>query len=194
MAHPAHSSSPARHPSMSNPSGLSASKKRKRDKDPPHSSRHFQDDAALELPTPADFQRDQAEEEALRQKRRKLLLKGDWTGTTLQKPIEMEFSKPRSLHGGPWGQSKSRHTKSSKSRLRNLLSVKHGAVQNRANEERVKMARPYSPSQLRVRVASRERLLGGSSNTSPRSRTCRDGDSSPQGMYEMTCGSLRLCV
>lgn len=182
LAHPAASSSPHRQSSKSkNSSGAaSSSKKRHRDKDPPHSSQYFQDDAGSKLPTPADFQKDLAEEDALRQKRRKLLLKGDWTGINLQKPIQMEFSKARSPHDGPWGLSKSRHTRSSKDRQRRMLGVEHGRV----HQARSKAIRPVSPRQMRVRVGSRERALGGSSNASPRSRTCRDVESSPQGTCE----------
>lgn len=189
LAHPAASSSSLHRSSKSNnvPGCASSPKKRTRDQDPPHSSQYFQDDTGSNLPTPADFQRHLADEDALRQRRRKLLLKGDWTGTNLQKPIQMEFSKARESHDGPWSLLGSRHARSSKDRQRRMLGIEQGLVQYRGNHHAAKPTRPVSPRHLRVRVGSRERALGGSSNASPRSRTCRDVESSPQGLCKMTC-------
>lgn len=174
-------SSPARsHSARSKLSATSPFQKRNRYKSPLQVSHYFRHDNSHEVPTPPDVQKDQAEVEALRQKRRKLLLKGDWTGIKLQKPIEMEFSKPRASVGGPWNHSMSRHAKS-KSRMRHWLDTEYNGGQGRGPRSVVKMTAHISPNQLRVRVGSRERFFGDSSNVSPRSRTCRDIDSSPYG-------------
>lgn len=184
LAHPA-LSSPARHRS-SNPktSAPSSSKKRSLDHDPANIIHYSLNDNELKLPTVADFQEVQIKEEALRQKRRKLLLKGDWTGISLQKPIEMEFSKPRASHGGPWGYSKSRHAKS-KSRMRHVLGTKCDTAQARDPKVVVKTTGPNSPVQMRVRVGSRERVFGDSANISPQSKACRDVITSPQGVCDV---------
>ncbi|KAJ4410968.1 hypothetical protein N0V82_009119 [Gnomoniopsis sp. IMI 355080] len=173
LAHPA-LSSPARHrSSTSKTSAPSSSKKRTLNHDPfkTSGSHYSPNDDDLKLPTAADFQEVQVKEEALRQKRRKLLLKGDWTGISLQKPIEMESSKPRTSRGGPWSYSKSRHAKS-KSRMRHVLGIKCDAAQAaRHPKVMFKTTGPTSPVQMRIRVGSRERVFGGSSNVSPQSRT-----------------------
>lgn len=186
LAHPSHSSSPARpHSSKHHASrSTSSSKKRPRGQDPPHRSHHFQDGAGLDLPTPDDFQKDLAEAEILCEKRRKLLLMGDWTGISLQKPIDIEFTRSRASVDDPWGQPKSRHGKSSMSRLRHMLEVSHGTAYGRTVRKIEAMdSHPFSPRQVKVRVGSREKAVGGSSNASPRSRTYRDEESSPQGMF-----------
>lgn len=181
LARPAHSSSPSRHLSVDpKPSVPSTSKKRARENSLIQTSRYFED-VTLELPSPADFQRDHAEEEALRQKRRKLLLKGDWVGTDVQKPILMEFSKPRaSSRENPWGTSRPNY-RSSKTRLRHLLGIRASDGQIRASEAATKVSTPVSRSQLRVRVGSRERALGESSNAGPHSSPGRDVEAGLQG-------------
>ncbi|KAL1874814.1 hypothetical protein Daus18300_003355 [Diaporthe australafricana] len=84
------------------------------------SSRYFSE-ANLKLPTPAVFLGEQTEEEALRQKRRKLLLKGDWVGTNVQKPIEMEFMKPRGSPSNPWGAKQGRRHVVAKHKLHPMV-------------------------------------------------------------------------
>lgn len=180
LAQPAQSSSVQHHPSRPRISASSSSQKRARDNSLGKVRHYFQPDDGLNLPSVGDLQKDQVEGETLRQKRRKLLLKGDWTGINLQKPIEMEFSRPRPFLGGPWAHSKLHHAKSA-SRTRHMLGIKHHAGHISALETMVQTMRPAAPSQLRVRVGSRERVFGGSFNVSPRSRTCRDVESSPCG-------------
>lgn len=178
FAHTAHSSSAVLHQS-SKPIAPSPSRKRLAESGLPCTSQYFQD-SSLELPSPASFQKDQAEEDALRRKRQKLLQKGDWVGTNVQKPIQMEFSKPRPSAGNPWGTSRTRYHPS-KQRLRHLLGIKAPSGQDRVAQPVFRGVAPFARSELRVRVGSQERAFTGSSTASPRSRIYRDVDSLPQG-------------
>lgn len=175
FAHPAHSSAPVRHHS-SKSIPPSPSKKRTRENSPLQTSRYFKD-SSLELPSLASLEKDQAEEDALRLKRQKLLQKGDWVGTNVQKPIQMEFSEPRISVGNPWGARRTRHHPS-KQRLRHLLGIKAPSGQDRAAQPAFRAMTPFTRSQLRVRVGSQERAFTGSSTASPRSRRWGDVDSS----------------
>ncbi|KAJ4396578.1 hypothetical protein N0V93_000799 [Gnomoniopsis smithogilvyi] len=181
LARPALPPSASHHSLTSEAYAPSCSKKRSIKHDPARISRYFSNDDGLELPTVANFQEVQVGEEALRQKRRKLLLKGDWTGINLQKPIEMEFSKPRASHSGPWSHLKSRHAKS-KSKMCDVLGTKCDARQARDPKVLVKTTDTTSPIQMRVRVGNRERVFGGSST---QSRTFIHVESSPQGVCDV---------
>lgn len=178
FAHSAHASSPVHHRSIEY--NVNSSKKRIRENSALQTSHYFENDD-LGLLSPASFLRGQAEEEALRQKRQKLLLKGDWVGTDVQKPIQMQFSKPRASVDGPWGGSRS-HRQSSRQRLRHRLGIRAFHGQHRATEPLIRFSTPVTRSQLRVQVGSRERALGDSSNASPRDRNHRDTDSDSHGL------------
>lgn len=130
------------------------------------SGRYFSEDRP-KLPAPIRLQGQETEDETMRQKRRKLLLKGDWVGTNVQKPIEMEFTKPRVSSSNPWGVKKSRR-QVSKQKLRRLLGVKSGEGYDRARLSAVDTSTPTSLRRIKVRVGSYERALGDSSNASPR--------------------------
>lgn len=183
LARPAFSTPDRHRTSAFQTPAFASSKKRTRDHDDSKIHHSISNDDDLELPTVAEFPEVQAEEEALRQKRRKLLLKGDWTGIGLQKPIEMEFSTQRAPGGGPWSHSKSRHAKS-KSKMCRALGIRYHSRQPRDPKIFVNNTGPASIVQIRVRVGSREKLFGGSSNNSPQSRLCRDVESSPTGMCD----------
>lgn len=116
----------------------------------------------------------------MRQKRRKLLLKGDWVGTNVQKPIEMEFTRPRGSPSNPWGVKKSRR-KASKQKLRRLLGVKHVEGYDRAGLGAVDASTPASLRRIKVRVGSYERALGDSSNASRRSNGTQVQSSGSRG-------------
>lgn len=138
----------------------------------------------VELPNPATFQKERAEEEGLRRKRQKLLMKRDWVGTDLQKPIQMEFPKPRTLLENPWSSSRpNRH--SSKQRFRHLLGLKANNDQAAAAKDIIDKPVAESRSRLKVRVGAREKVLGGSSSISPHSRSYRDADTSSNGMINI---------
>lgn len=180
LAHPVHASPP----SCPGSSDIrlpapSATRKRSQDDRLPQLSRFFAD-STVDLPSPSEFQQAQHEEEALRQKRQKLLLKGDWVGTNVQKPIGIKFSKPRASHGNPWGRP---HSQLSKQRLRHILGVRTTNAPVRIAEADNRMPRLVSRSQLKIRVGSRERTLGGSSVASPGTRATIYKCSS-HGMYE----------
>ncbi|KUI58502.1 hypothetical protein VP1G_05778 [Cytospora mali] len=113
-------------------------------------------------PNPAIFQQQQTGKEASCQKRRKLLFKGDWVGTGVQKPIEMKFSGSRASPSHAWG-ARLAHHDSSRHKLRQLLGVKHDKGRNKANQGG---STPISNRKMKIRVGSRERTLGGSSNIS----------------------------
>lgn len=179
LAHRAPSSSPARQRhSTSHP--LSSTKKHTREDSLRQASRYFQD-ADPALPSPSSFQQDKSAEDSLRQKRQKLLDRGDWVGTSVQKPLQMEFSQPRVSFGNPWGAPRTRRH-ASKQRLRHLLGIKASDRQNMVPQPVIRIMPPVTRSQLRVRVGSRERTLGGSSSTSPHSRSYRDVESSTHSM------------
>lgn len=110
----------------------------------------------------------------MRRKRRKLLLKGDWVGTNVQKPIEMEFMKPRGSPSNPWGVKKSRR-QASKQKLRQLVGVRHDEGRSRARLRAADTFTPTSPRRIKVRIGSYERALGDSSNASLRSNGLRGG-------------------
>lgn len=136
----------------------------------------------VEFPDPVSSQKEQAEAEALRQKRQKLLMKSDWVGTDLQKPMQLEFSKPRTSLGNPWGSSRSsRH--SSKQKFRHLLGLNTNNDQAMAAKTVAKAAIPVSRGQLRIRVGAREKVLGGTSSRSPHCENYRDVDASSGRMY-----------
>lgn len=179
FAHTAHSSPTARRQS-STPDVTSSSRRRTTSDGPLHTSQYFQT-PSLELPSPGSFRNDQPEEDVLRRKRQKLLQKGDWVGTNVQKPIQMEFSKPRSSTGNPWGTSRTRH-QPSKQRLRHLLGIKAPSRHDRAAEPVFRAVAPFAQSNLRVRVGSQERSFTRGSTTSPRSRGYGDVGSLLQGM------------
>lgn len=144
------------------------------------SGRYFSE-ASLNLPTPAALLGEKTEEEALRQKRRKLLLKGDWVGTNVQKPIEMQFMKPRGSPSNPWGAKQSRRHVS-KHKLRRLLGVTHNGGPRKTGGSPVVNCIP-TLRRMKVRVGSHERALGDMSNASTRS-------SGRQGVLSVSRGTL----
>lgn len=144
------------------------------------SSRYFSE-ASVKLPKPAAFSEQQSEEEAMRQKRRRLLLKGDWVSTNMQKPIEMEFMKPRGSPSNPWSLKKSRR-QTSKQKLRRLLGVTHEGGRSKARGSAATVS-PTSLRRMKIRVGSHERALGDSSNASPKSN-------GRQGELTGICGRL----
>lgn len=165
------------------PSVSSSSRKRAWENGSCQTSRYFQD-ATVELSSPASFQNDLIDQQALRQKRQKLLMTGDWVGTNVQKPIQMEFSKPRVSADNPWGGSRSRHH-FSKQRLRHLLGIKATDGHNRVPEPVIRISTPITRGQLKVRVGDQERVLGsGNSKSSLGSTTYRDIDFSSHSMWE----------
>lgn len=140
-----------------------------------------QKDDDLSFSVIAGFQQGPVEDDVLRQKRRRLLLKGDWTCVNSQTPINMEFPKPRESSSGPWAHSKSRQAKSKRS-MHRVLGIKHDVRHTGGPKGRVSNRGPASPIRMRIRVGSRERVFGGSSNVSARSKTYRDVGSSSPGM------------
>lgn len=173
LAHQANASPPVHHRASSVP------RKRTQDDRPSRTSRFFED-TTVELPSPAEFQQAQIEEEALRRKRQKLLLKGDWVGTNVQKPIGISFPKPRASNGNPWGFP---HSQSSKQRLRHILGVRNTNGLVRTAETAAHLSQPVSRSHLRIRIGSQERTIRGSSSGSSGSRTTRY-NSSIHGTFE----------
>lgn len=168
----------SRHASQTIPPN--SSRKRSQEAVPLETSQYFTN-ISVELPSPASFQKEQAEAEALRRKKQKLLTKNDWAGTDLQKPIQLEFSKPRTSHGNPWGGSRSsRH--SSKQRFRYLLGLNVNNGPTSTAQAITKNPTPVSRGQLKVRVGAREKVIGGGSSISPRSRSYHDVDASSNGM------------
>lgn len=158
-----------------------ASRKRHWQPDPPETTSHYFSNINIGLPDPASFQKEEAEAESLRRKRQKLLLKDDWVGTNLQKPIQLEFTKPRTSLGNPWGVSRpSRH--SSKQRFRHLLGLNTNHGQAAAAKAATTNPMPVSRGQLKIRIGTREKVLGGSSTISPCSRSCRDVEASSNSM------------
>ncbi|KAK2615201.1 hypothetical protein N8I77_001971 [Diaporthe amygdali] len=145
------------------------------------SSRYFSE-ASVKLPKSAAFPEEQSEEEAMRQKRRRLLLRGDWVGTNMQKPIEMEFMKPRGSPSNPWSLKKSRR-QASKQKLRRLLGVTHEGGRSKARGSAATVS-PTSLRRMKIRVGSHERALGDSSNASPKSN-------GRQGELTGICGQPR---
>lgn len=174
----AHASPPAHHC----PADFSVDSSRNRFREKPalRSSHYFEDDD-LELPSPASLQLGQAEEGAVSQKRQKLLSRGDWVGTNVQKRIQVHFPRPRASIGGPWGGTRS-HRHSSRQRLRHILGVKALDAQNVVPEPAIRLSTPVARSQLRVRVGSQERALGGSSISRSRGGVQRDFDFNYHGM------------
>ncbi|ROW00740.1 hypothetical protein VMCG_06467 [Cytospora schulzeri] len=149
LTHPAVTSSLVRHASL-NPAQSSP----KRRNDALESSHYFSEDHG-KSPDPATIQQQQAGNQTLRQKRHKLLFKGDWVGTGAQKPIEMKFSGPRASPNHAWGARLARH-ESSRHKLRQLLGVKHENGRSKAihddentaesNVAQVGTQRPLLPS------------------------------------------------
>lgn len=171
---------PARPPSSVRRDALeSASTTRYQGDDRLVSSRYFSE-SHPKFPAPTRLREQEAEDEVLRQKRRKLLLRGDWVGTNVQKPIEMDFTKPRRSPSYPWAVKKSRH-QASKRKLRRLLGVAHGGGQNRPRLGAVDTSTPTSLRRIKVRVGSYERALQDSSNASPRSNSLQVGFSGSRG-------------
>lgn len=158
-----------------------SSRKRPRDAVSAETSQYFTN-INVELPNPATYQKEQAEEDALRRKRQKLLMKRDWAGTDLQKPIQLEFSKPRTSLGNPWGTSRPSRHSSTKQRFRNFLGLKGHNDQAAKNTNNNPM--PVSRGEMKVRVGVREKVLGASFSISisPRSRSYRDAAASSKGM------------
>lgn len=180
LTHPAHSS-PIHHSSKIEISISHVSKQISGDLRPVKRRQSSQKDDGLNFSTIAGFQQGPVKDDVLRQKRRKLLLKGDWTGINTQTPINMELPKPRESSSGPWAHSKSRQTKSKRS-MRRVLGIKYDVGHTRDPKARGNNIGPASPIQMRIRVGSRERVFGGSSDISARSKTCRDVESSSPGM------------
>lgn len=143
------------------------------------SSRYFSE-GHPKSPAPNYLPEKETEEEAMRQKRRKLLLRGDWVGTNVQKPIEMEFMKPRGSPSNPWGVKKSRR-QTSKQKLRRLLGVTHDQGHNRVRLSAVNSFSPVSLRRIKVRVGSYERGLQDNSDISPRSNSLQAGLSGSHG-------------
>ncbi|KAF3760549.1 hypothetical protein M406DRAFT_334182 [Cryphonectria parasitica EP155] len=144
--------------------------------------KHFAKTSSLKLPSPGSLQKEEVEEN-MRHKRRRLLLKGDWVGTDVQKPIQMEFLKPRvSSRDDPWGSSRPRY-QSSKSRLCRLLGVKTVDGQLRAPGTVVRTSTPVTRCQLRVRVGSLEKALDASSNATSSMSRYRDVQGNPDGKH-----------
>lgn len=158
------------------------SRKRPREFASPKTSQYFTS-INVELPNPATFQKERAEE-GLRRKRQKLLMKRDWVGTDLQKPIQMEFPKPRTALENPWGSSRP-NCHSSKQRFRHLLGLKVNSAQAAADKDSVNKPVAESRGQFKVRVGAREKVLGGSSRIGPRSRSYRDADTSSNGTIDI---------
>lgn len=150
-------------------------------------SSHYFSEVNAEPSKSATLQRQQTGAQELRQKRQKLLFKGDWVGTGAQKPIEMKFSGPRASPSHVWGARLARH-ESSRNRLRQLLGVKHDDGWSKANQCGVHASTPISLRKMRIRVGSRERTLGGSSNIS---RSHRGHGSAFNGMYTSTATGWR---
>jgi hypothetical protein len=117
------------------------------------SSRYFSE-AHVELPAPTRTSLDHTEE-AMHHKRRKLLLKGDWVGINVQKPIEMEFKKPGASPSNPWAAKKPRHP-ASKHKLRKLVGLVHFGGDNRSHQKAVETSTP-SLRQVKVRIGPIER-------------------------------------
>lgn len=90
-------------------------------------------------------------EKAFQTKRRKLLLKGDWVGVGLQKPIPVKFS---SNHSGSlkW----SRQDPSADLTRPHLIRSRYGPVE--ANGDR--MPTTPRPRGIKIRIGSREMQLG----------------------------------
>lgn len=151
-----------------------SSRKRPRQKDAPTSSQFLQD-VDLTLPQPPRSQRLKEEDEGLQDKRRKLLSKGDWVGTTIQKPIQMEFSQPRRSPSNPWGPSQTRR-RYSQHRSRHFDRIK-------LHKDLLQEALPVRRGDMRVRVGSQEKALFDSSNASVRSRGHRRHRTTSLGEY-----------
>lgn len=128
-------------------------------------SSHYFSKPKADLLNPATFRRHHNGEETLRQERRKLLLKDDWVGTDMQKPVEMNFYNSRASPSHTWGARVSRR-ESSRHRLRKLLGVKLDDGRSKAPQSGLRTSTPISLRKMMVRVGSRERTLGGSSNNS----------------------------
>lgn len=143
---------------------------------------HYFKDASLGFSDDSSFQKEQVGEDALSRKRQKLLMKSDWVGTTVQKPIRMDFSKPRQSLGNPWGGSRP-HRHSSRQRLRSLLGLMEtSGGQPRIPNAAMGISTPISRSQLKIRVGSVERTLGVRSNISSGGRSYREDSSGSRGM------------
>lgn len=165
---------PARPPSYGHRDAVKSTSSRKhQSEDQLLPSRYFSE-SNTKFPAPVRLPKQETEDEAMRQKRRKLLLKGDWVGTNVQKPIEMEFTKPRGSPSNPWGVKKSRR-RGSKQKLRQLVGLRHDEGRNRARLSAVDTFTPTSLGRIKVRVGSLERALGDSSNGSPRSNGLHGG-------------------
>lgn len=132
------------------------------------SSRYFSG-VHPKLPAPTHPPDDDTEE-VMHQKRRKLLLKGDWVGTSVQKPIEMEFTKPGGSPSNPWAAKRKPRHPESRHKLRQLVGLAHIEGHKRAHPRPVNTRTSTSLKQIKIRVGTHERALGDSSNASPRSR------------------------
>lgn len=150
----------------------------KKHNDTLESSRYFSGVHA-DSSNPSPSRRYQTDDQALRQKRHELLFKGDWVGTGAQKPIEMKFSGSRASPSRAWGARLARH-ESSRNKLRQLLGVNLDNRRSKAAQGGIHASTPTSLRKMRIRVGSRQRTLGGSSNIS---RSYRGDDSVSQGMY-----------
>lgn len=141
-----------------------------------------QKDDGLYLSTFTGLQDDRVEDDVLQQKRRKLLVKGDWTGIKSQRLMDMELPKPRESFSGPWAHSKLRYMKS-KRNMRRVLGIKSDVEHAGRPNITVNNMGTASPIRMIVRIGSRERVFGGSSSVSCRSQTARDVESSSSGMH-----------
>ncbi|KAG8168687.1 hypothetical protein KVR01_001436 [Diaporthe batatas] len=113
-------------------------------------------------------------EDSTRQKRRKLLLKGDWVGMNVQKPIEMGFTKPGGSGISPWTAKKLRHP-ASKQKLRKLVGLANLSGHSMAHPTAANTSVPASLRQIKVRVGPSETALGNSSNASSRGKDPQTG-------------------
>jgi len=90
-------------------------------------------------------------EDAFHEKRRKLLLKGDWVGVGMQKPIPVNFSSDH-LENRKW----SKHHRSANSKTRHLLGSRYD--QMKASHERIPTT--PRPRDVTIRIGSQEMRLG----------------------------------
>lgn len=165
---------PARPPSSVRRDALKSTSSRKHQSDDRLMSSRYFPESRPKLPASIRLPEQEKGDEAMRQKRRKLLLKGDWVGTNVQKPIEMEFMKPRGSPSNPWGVKRSRR-QASKQKLRALVGLKHDEGHTRARPRAAGTFTPTALRRIKVRIGSYERALGDSSNASPRSNGLHGG-------------------
>lgn len=151
-----------------------SSRKRPRENGSEQTSHYFR--ASLpDSPRPGNLPESQTND-ILRQKRQKLLARGDWAGTTVQRPIEIEFCKQRITSNNPWTTPRVRHD-TSKQRLRHLLGVRAPSGPERAAAPAIRTMRPFTSGQVMIRVGSQEKVFGASSTASSQSKCTRKATS-----------------